>query len=590
MKNRNITQILFFASALFLLSCSKTFEGDLIITNVNIIDVKTGEINYTKSVVIRGDSIANIIDHNGNTNYEAEQVVDASEKYLIPGLWDMHTHTWWGYEDFFPLLIANGVTGVREMFGDFETVKKIREELKSGAIIGPEIYSSGPIVDGDPPIWSSSDIADTPEKGREIVRQQKAGEADFIKVYFLLKKDVYLAIADECEKQNIPLTGHIPFKVSLEEAIASNHLSIEHFYGILEYAGDTEGLAKIDSLRKTRFNFEEYYKRFDHITTTYDKAKENALIELLSNSDSWICPTFTVHKGFHRQYDYYYTDDRIDYMPDYAMNGWKWITESDSILSEDNARMLTIDTTWYNKILSLVKPLHEKGAKFLAGTDYANPYTYPGFGLHEELEIFVNEAKLTPLQALQTATINPALFMKKESEFGTVETGKLASLVLLNKNPLDDIKNTSAINAVILKGKYLEGNALRDDIEKIATLNRLPKIRDVLSKIIADEGVDAAIGKYKNLKKEQPEAYNFNKEQLNTLAYELLGEGKTKEAIQLFELNVKEFPDYANGFDSLGDGYVAAKDTINAIKAYEISVEMGNNVSQPKLEALKKKE
>jgi len=570
-------------------SCSKPIEADLVITNVNIIDVKTGDVHSNMDVIIDGETITSIFEHKNNSNYKSANVIDGTDKFLIPGLWDMHTHTWWGYKDFFPLLLANGVTGIREMFGDLDTIKKIRLEIASGDIIGPMIFSAGDIIDGDPPSISSSDVAKTPEEGRELVRKQKAEGADFIKVYNSLERDVYFAIADECKKQNIMLAGHIPHKITLTEALSVNHSSIEHFFGILDYSSDTKGLFQIDSLRTKRFNYLEHYKRTDYLNKTYNKSKENEVIALLSKSDIWICPTFTVHKGFIRQYDYYYSDDRIDYMPDYAMNDWKWITASDSILSKDNARMLNIDKTWYNLMISLIKPLQTSGAKFLAGSDYANPYTYPGFSLHEELEIFVEEAGLTNLEALQTATINPAIFMGKESEFGTIENGKLANLVLLDKNPLDNINNTRSINSVLISGQYFEGQKLRDNIEEIAKLNRLPKINDVLFKIIQQQDIESAISEYHNLKETQPEAYNFSVSQLNGLGYQLLGIQKIQEAIAIFKLNTDMFPEDGNAYDSLGDAYLANNDTINAIKAYETAVKKGFNVSKPKLESLKNK-
>jgi len=569
-------------------SCSKIIEGDLIITNVNIIDVKTGGTNPNMDVVIDKEIITAILPHKNNTKYQSEKIIDGSDKYLIPGLWDMHTHTWWGYKDFFPLLLANGITGIREMFGDTETVKKIRMETASDRIAGPIIVSAGDIIDGYPPTHDGCDIAKTPEEGREIVKKQKAEGADFIKVYDNLDRAVYFAIATECEIQGMALAGHIPHKIRLDEALNAKHACIEHFYGILEYCTDTKGLFQIDSLRNKRYNYIAHYERTDFINQTYNQDKEKEVIALLSKNEAWICPTLTVHKGFLRQYDYFYEDGRIDYMPEYAMNGWKWTTESDSILSEEDARMFNADQTNYDLMLSLIKPLHDSGVRFLAGSDYANPYTYPGFSLHEEMELLVEEAGLSPFSVLQTATINPAIFLKKENEMGSVEIGKLASLVLLHKNPLEDIKNTTTINAVILKGKYLEGEILQDEIEKIAVQNRLPKIRTVLSKIISEEGIAKAIIEYHKLKKEKVESYNFNEDQLNTLAYELLGAGKIKEAIQLYELNVQEFPDYANGYDSLGDGYLAAKDTINAIRVYAASVDKGNNLSKSKLMALKK--
>jgi tetratricopeptide (TPR) repeat protein len=271
-------------------------------------------------------------------------------------------------------------------------------------------------------------------------------------------------------------------------------------------------------------------------------------------------------------------------MPDNAINDWglePW--EAD----EKAREQLKLEKRFYSEMTSLIKILHNSNVKFLAGTDYPNPYTYPGFSLHDELEAFVNDCGLSALEALQTATINPAIFMKKESELGTVEIGKLANLVLLNKNPLEDINNTNAIDAVILKGNYLSGKKLKDDIETIAIENRKPKIKDVLAKIIEEQDVKAAIAEYHRLKESQPAVYNYNVGQLNGLGYQLLRRKKIKEAIAIFKLNTEMFPEDANAFDSLGDAYTTDKDTVNAIIAFETAVSKGFNVSLPKLEALK---
>ena len=572
-----------------LFSCSKTIEGDLIITNVNIIDVKTGTINLNMDLIVKGEEITSIIQHENNVNYIAKKVIDGDEKYIIPGLWDMHTHTWWAYEEFFPLLIANGVTGIREMFTDLRAIKEIKTEIETGKIIGPKIYNSGPIVDGNSPTWDGSDVADSPEKGREIVRQQKASGADFIKVYFSLEKDVYLAIIDEAKKQNLRVSGHLPAKVSLEEAINAGHKSFEHFFGVLDNCSDVQGLLQIDNARDSKFDGNFFYKRLEHIISTYNPKKLNSTINLLSENKSWMCPTLTVNKGVIRNHDPNYTDnERISYMPEFALNGWN--IEKDSIVSEVSKKRYALETEFYNKMIPILKLLQDKSVNFLAGTDYPNAYTYPGFSLHEELQIFVEEAGFSPLEALQTATLNPAIFMEKESEFGTVEMGKLANLVLLNKNPLVDIKNTTTIEAVILSGQYLNGNELRANIEEIARKNKLPKIWERLISVINSDGIASAISIYKKLKTEQPDAYNFDVEQLNTLGYELLETNKIKDAIKIFELNVEEFPDYANGYDSLGDGYLANNDEEKTIEVWEKAVELGSSGTKQRLENLIKED
>jgi len=575
----NIFLCIFFILLPF--ACSKPIEADLIVSNVNVINVENGEILNSQDVVIIGDSIAQITHHKRVNDYTTVNIIDATDKYLIPGLWDMHTHTWWGYEDFYPLLLSNGITGVREMFGNMDVVNEIKRLTQSDSLISPDYISAGPIICGDPPSLRSCVVAKTPKEGREYVRQQKADGADFIKTYNMLKRDVYMAIADECKKQNIVMTGHIPFDVSLPTALKQNHKSIEHFYGILEYCCDTVGLAKIDKERKGRFNYSEYIKRAKHVFETYNESRENEVIELLENSNTWVCPTYTVHLGYIRTYDYDLDDQRRYYLPDYAL----W-SSTDSVLSKTDSINLKVEQDYYNLMLKLSRKLRDRKIRFLAGSDYCNPFTYPGFSLHEELQIFVEEVGFSPLEALRSATINPAIYFNLEGELGTVEQGKRASLLLLNRNPLNDIKHTQEIEGVILRGKYMMGDSLRTAIEKIAEENRRPKLESALKPLITEKGIKAAISEYHRLTKERPTSYNFNREQLNSLGHSLLGENKVDEAIQIFLLNVEVYPDYGNGWDSLGEGYLAQGDTTKAVGAWETAIRKRNYSTKKRLNDL----
>ncbi len=563
---------------MLLLVCSKPIAADLVISNVNIIDVENGEIKYAQDVVIIGDSIAQINSHLNRYKYRNANVIDGTDKFLIPGLWDMHTHTWWGYEDFYPLLLANGITGIREMFGNLDVVNEIKRLTKQDSLIGPDYISAGPIICGDPPSLSSCVVAKNREEGREFVRQQKADGADFIKTYNMLRKDVYMAIADECKEQGMVLTGHIPFDVSLPEALKQNHKSIEHFYGILEYLCDTVGLAKIDKERKGRFNYSEYIKRSKHVIETYNEARANEVIELVENSNAWVCPTYTVHLGYLRTYNYDLDDQRRYYLPDYA----RWSSQ-DSVLSKIDSINLNIEQDYYDLMIRFSRKLRKREIRFLAGSDYCNPFTYPGFSLHEELQIFVEEIGFTPLEALRSATINPAIYFEQENEIGTVEQGKRASLLILNKNPLENIRYTQEIDGVILRGMYLKGDSLRTVIEKIAEENRRPDLESILKPIIEEKGIEHAISEYHRLVVEKPLAYNYNREQLNSIGHSLLRENKVKEAVKLFILNTEEYPNYGNGWDSLGEGYLAKGDTTNAIVAWNTAIQRRNYSTKKRL-------
>ena len=428
-------------------------KGDLLIKNTNVIDVNTGKISYSVDIIISKDKISKIVKSNKSNEYDVLQTVDGTGKFIIPGLWDMHTHTWGNYRTFFPLQLANGVTGIREMFGNLDSVRKIRTEIKNGIIDGPIIISSGAIIDGKPPTWGSSNVAETAEQGREFVRKQKENGADFIKVYFNLKKDVYLAIADEAKKLNLPVVGHLPNRVPLDEAIRAGHKSFEHFYNILEFYSDQAGLDQIEQNRVDRFAGDKFYERLDYGNKTFNPDKSNEAIKLLKNKNVWICPTYTVHKGFMRDLDPSYTNDkRMKFMPENFIN--RWMANKKKPLTEKQIGNLNSDKLWYDRILVESKKYKDSGVKFLAGTDSPNFFVYPGFSIHEELEIMVNEAGFSPLEALQTATINAAEFLDLEKRLGVVEAGMLANLVILNKNPLEDISNTKAIDGIVLSGKY----------------------------------------------------------------------------------------------------------------------------------------
>lgn len=428
-------------------------KGDLLIKNVHVIDVKTGRINQSMDVVICSDKICKIIKNKKNNKIDVLQTIDGTGKFLIPGLWDMHTHTWANYKDFFPLQLANGVTGIREMFGNLDEIKKIKAGIKDGSIEGPMIVSSGAIIDGKPPTWGTSDVAETPEQGREFVRNQKAKGAEFIKVYFNLKKEVYLAIADEAKKLNLPLAGHLPNRVPLDEAVNAGHKSFEHFYNILEFYSDQKGLDQIEESREGRFVGEQFYERLDYGNKTFDPSKSDEVVTLLKNDNVWICPTYTVHKGFMRDYDPTYTNDkRMAFMPKNFIT--RWMENKKRSLTDKQIQNWNSDKLWYERVITESKKYKENGINFLAGTDSPNFFVYPGFSIHEELEIFVNEAGFSPLEALQTATINPAKFLNLEDQIGTIEEGKIANLVILSKNPLEEIGNTKRIEGIVLSGRY----------------------------------------------------------------------------------------------------------------------------------------
>jgi len=422
-----------------IMSFCQTRNHNCLITEVNIIDVKTGKVLKNKTIAIDNNRISAIYDKKilGSVS---TSVIDGKGKYLIPGLWDMHAHYKWSHVDLDPLLIANGITGVREMWGDMPAFVDIPERMQPEGYLPPDVYLSGDLIDGNPPSFPiGSIVVTTPEEAVGAVQSQIDKKVDFIKVYSMLNEECFMAIAKEATKRNIPFAGHIPNNVSIYTAIEAGMASSEHLYGFLN------ACSSVDTTNEVLINtFSE--KRFDSICS------------VLAKSSMWLCPTLAVNRAMSYLNDsIFINDNRIAYLPGYVLEIWNQkLTPYTKSQIEDFANSTRIR---YLFELSLLGKMNEKGVKFLAGTDFPNPYVFPGFSLHDELLLMVNGGMPT-IDALRTATINPAIFMNKELDFGSVEVGKLASLVLLKKNPLENIENTKTIETVIIRGKVYDRKAL----------------------------------------------------------------------------------------------------------------------------------
>jgi hypothetical protein len=418
---------------------------DYIIENVNIVDAVNGIVEPNKNLEIEDGRIKSIYDGNLSTA-DSVLVIDGSGKYLIPGLWDMHAHYHSNYRYSTNLLIANGITGLREMWGKMDTINYIREQSKLGFLLAPDIYSSGNIINGGKG-WMPFKVVNSTEEAVNEVRKQVEEGVDFIKIYNRFTKEKYLAISDICSELDIPFSGHMPNGVNYWEAIEANQQSIEHQMRFLINCSSNpdkyKEIAKEDGKEAEALNF---------LIEHFDKKLFDSLATSLAQSNTWLCPTNIYWKNFfNRDNPKFMNNPRLEYMPKNIQLFWETPKETLDMKKDEFAAGR--NNTKF--LISLMKSLNEAGVKIIAGTDYPNPYCYPGFSLHDELQLMV-EGGMTPAQALITATYNPALFMEKENEFGKVSEGYLASLVLLDANPLEDIKNTTKIRAVFLKGKYLD--------------------------------------------------------------------------------------------------------------------------------------
>ncbi|MGB0035616.1 MAG: amidohydrolase family protein [Candidatus Acidiferrales bacterium] len=434
---------------------------NLVFTHVTVIDTTGGPVQPDMTVIIEGDRIARIVKRHRAKIPKLSKVVDASGKFMIPGLWDMHIHTFFGdwvpggNHVTLPLFIATGVTGVRDMGSDLERILKAREEIQQSRLLGPRMIIAGPMLDGPKTQFPASIAIATPEDGRRAVEMLKSRGVDFIKIQSYVPRDAYFAIAEECKKLNITFVGHVPDAIRASEASNAGQKSFEHLIGIFEGSSTVE-----DELLKGP-------KGPARFLATYDPAREAPLVQLLAKNQTWQCPTLFWERG-QWLIDAPELKDEIAHDPEakYAEKFWRessWPKFTASIIKSLDTDPLPIREKFVDHELGIVKRLHQAGVPLLAGTDTpAGVDVIPGFSLHHELERFV-AAGLTPLEALQTATINPAKFLGKTADFGTVESGKIADLVLLDANPLDDIRNTQKISAVVANGRYFS----RADLDRI---------------------------------------------------------------------------------------------------------------------------
>lgn len=244
-------------------------------------------------------------------------------------------------------------------------------------------------------------------------------------------------------------------------------------------------------------------------------------------------------------------DPRIKYMPGSVRVAWNPAYAKFHRSPED----YDYGKREFQKQVELVGAMNHPGVDILAGTDVLNPFCFPGFSLPDELELFV-KAGLSPLAALRTATGNPARFLGRDKDLGTVESGKLADLVLLDANPLDNINNVRKISALVYDGDYYSKDALDGMLAKAQALASRKSIGEALASTIEAEGIDAAIQRYRDLKTKQGGAYDFSEGELNTLGYQLLQRKKMKEAIRIFQLNVEAYPQSGNVYESLAEAYM----------------------------------
>jgi hypothetical protein len=401
------------------------------ITNVTLIDVASGARQPAMTVLTKAGQISDI--GRALPLPEGTLRLDGTGKFLIPGLWDMHTHHQATGQDSLDLFLANGVVGTRDMGSDAVFILPLRDRINRGELLGPEIVAAGPILDDAPPDWPFRRRVSNAQDAREAVRDLKSRGLDFIKVHDHTPRDAYFAIADEAPKVGLPFAGHVPFGVTVEEAADSGIKSIEH-------------LANFRVFRECSGK------------EPYSAVRCRSLFERLAAKEVWETPTITFSKLIPEMF----VGKPLPHV-EYASDSLLELTRKNAEASNLDEQGLAFFRSNSKTSLVAIRDLFASGNHFLAGCDSL----VPGFCLHDELEE-MTMAGLSPLQAIQTATINPAKFLGREKIQGTIEVGKRADLVLLETDPLTDIRNTRRIDSVMVRGQLF----LRPEIDRIIAAHR----------------------------------------------------------------------------------------------------------------------
>tara|TARA_R110002020_G_scaffold156218_4_gene338134 strand:- start:11374 stop:12750 length:1377 start_codon:yes stop_codon:yes gene_type:complete len=425
----------------------------ILITDVNIVDVSNGDILQNRQVVIDSGKIKKIVESVEDAE-EYSTKIEAKDKYLIPGLAEMHAHipqpptSNTRIEETLYLYLSNGITTIRGMLGHPSHLD-LREKALKGEVLSPRIFTSSPSFNGN--------TVTTKEEAVEKVTTYKNEGYDFLKIHPGMQLEVFDQMVETANELNIPFAGHVPVMVGIRHALESKYASIDHVDGYLEgLVPESEG---VDPSANGFFGYS--------FTPLADTSKIDELVALSKKNQVWVVPTQSL---FERWFAPVSSDEllkqpEMKYMPVSTLEDWKR-RKDESTKPESGFN----DEQW-NKFTAirrqLIFKLQENGHGMLLGSDAPQLFNVPGFSIHHEVDGMI-EAGLTPLEILQSGTINPAIYFGMEDTFGSIKEGLDADLVLLNSNPLLDITALKQISGVMVRGKWLSKESIAEKLEQIA--------------------------------------------------------------------------------------------------------------------------
>ncbi|MBT8077330.1 MAG: amidohydrolase family protein [Gammaproteobacteria bacterium] len=406
--------------------------------NVNVIPMTESIVLTGRTVVVEGDRIVTIGDVNDTIIPDEAVVIDGTDRFLIPGLAEMHGHVPGAssntLERVLHLYAVNGITTVRGMLGQPSHLQ-LRERLLANEMVGPRLITSGPSLNGN----SVAGVKD----GVEKVKSQHESGYDFLKIHPGLKLDEFNAIAGTAQDLEMPFAGHVPEDVGIHNALSAGIATIDHLDGYLQ--------ALVSPHDDTSGGLGGFFGLF--IADQVDESGMQAIAQATRDAGVWNVPTQSLFEHVTSSMDPEEMRGwpEMKYMPPDTVERWvqykKDLLNDANYTSAEAARAISLRR-------SLILALHDAGAGLLLGSDSPQIFNVPGFAIHRELEYLVASG-LTPYQALRTGTVNPAVYFGHANVLGTVEPGMIADLVLLDANPLADIRNSRRVHGVMLRGRWL---------------------------------------------------------------------------------------------------------------------------------------
>ena len=439
-------------------------RADLLIRHAKVIDVAGARTVPDQAIAISGDSIRAVgPDAALSSRFRARRTVDASGKYIMPGLWDMHVHFGGGPEladenkNLLPLYVAYGVTTVRDCAADIsDSVLAWRSDVAAGQLLGPTIYTSGPKLEGYKPLWKGTIEVGTPAEVDAALNRLQARKVDFVKITDnTLKPDIFLYAVKAAKARGLRTSAHTPFALTIEEAARAGLSSVEHLDYLIKAGSPQEAAIGADYAAGKL----SYGEASDKFVETFDPAYAAQEYRRLAANGIYVTPTLNMGRILaYLDREDHRADPALAYIGPGLRKTYEWRVER---AAKASPAQIAARHREYELSLKVLPMLRDAGIPILAGTDagYLNSFNYPGQGLHDELARYV-EAGLSPREALASATITGPAFLGHSDRYGAVAQGKAADILILDANPLDDIGATRSIRGVVLKGRWLDRKAL----------------------------------------------------------------------------------------------------------------------------------